>query len=353
METSDTITELVYPCGEPPDSGSIRAVAPGVMWIRMRLSGSSLGAINLWALEDEGGWTLVDTGIHTPGVVRDWETLLTGPLGGRPVRRVLVTHLHADHVGMAGWLTRRTGARLWMTRLEYLSAQASANAGTSTLSMEAMAFYRRAGWGADAIAAHAASYGRNQSLVSSLPDSFRRIRDDEILSIGGRPWRVVVGSGHCPEHACLYCDELNLLISGDQVLPRISSNVSVQPSEPEADPLTEWMASLRKLRREVPRGVLVLPAHNEPFTGLHGRLAALEASSQRKLDTLRNALMAPRRAVDVFAALFSGPMLPDELSRYSLATGEAMAHLNYLLNRGEIATEEDADGVAWYRAVTG
>jgi glyoxylase-like metal-dependent hydrolase (beta-lactamase superfamily II) len=262
---------------------------------------------------------------------------------------VLVTHLHADHVGMAGWLTRRSGGRLWMTRLEYLTTLAMAGEDATELSPDAMAFYRRAGWDGEAIARYGARLGRFQSIVHPLPDSYRRIRDGETLRIGGRDWRVIVGAGHCPEHACLYSEDLRLLISGDQVLPRISSNVSVQPREPDADPLAEWVASLHKLQAAVPPDVLVLPAHNEPFTGLHARLVALEASMLRKLGKLRSALGQPCRVVDVFALLFAGPMTSDDAMRYSLATGEALAHLNYLLNLGEVEAREDASGVAWYR----
>ncbi len=339
---------LDYPCGEPPGDGAVRELAPGVLWIRMTLP-DAFGVINLWALEDDGGWTLVDTGIHAPSVVRDWEALLEGPLGGKPVRRVLLTHQHVDHGGMAGWLTRRTGARLWMTRLEYLSALALASVDVDALSPGAVSFYRRAGWDADTVARYEAVLGRYQSAFHPLPDSYRRIRDDEMLRIGSHTWRVVVGAGHTPEHATLYCDALGVLIAGDQVLPRISSNLSVHPVEPDADPLAEWIASLGKLRREVPARALVLPAHNEPFTGLHLRLAALEAGIDRKLAKLRGALAAPHRVVDVFPVLFSGPMSPAHPSRYCLATGEALAYLNYLLNLGDIEVEDDACGVAWYR----
>jgi glyoxylase-like metal-dependent hydrolase (beta-lactamase superfamily II) len=346
-----TITALDYPCGDPPGSGAAREVAPGVLWIRMHMP-SSLGVINLWALEDDGGWTLVDTGIHAPEVVREWEALLAGPLGGKPVRRVLLTHLHADHSGMAGWLTCRTGARLWMTRLEYLSALAMTSADVSRLSASAQAFYRRAGWDADAMARYQSVLGRYQSVIYPLPDHYRRLHDGEAVRIGAHTWRVVVGSGHSPEHACLFCETLGILISGDQVLPRISSNLSVAPAEPEADPLADWLASLRKLREAVPPDVLVLPAHNEPFTGLHTRLASLDAGHERKLAALLACLAVPRRVVDAFPVLFSGPVPPAEPSRYALATGEALAYLNYLLFRGDVMVEDDASGVAWYRAPT-
>jgi glyoxylase-like metal-dependent hydrolase (beta-lactamase superfamily II) len=159
---------------------------------------------------------------------------------------------------------------------------------------------------------------------------------------------VVVGHGHSPEHACLHCPSLKLLISGDQVLPRISSNVSVFPTEPDADPLGDWMDSLAKLTREVPDDVLVLPAHNEPFRGLHARLRHLAQGHERSLERLRGSLAEPKRAIDVFGALFARRI--DDPGLLSMATGESLAHLNYLLARGEATAEVDPQGVAWYRA---
>ena len=176
------------------------------------------------------------------------------------------------------------------------------------------------------------------------------MHDGEVITIGRHDWQVVVGSGHTPEHACLYCPELKMLISGDQVLPRISSNVSVYPTEPDADPMGEWLASIDKLKRLVPNDVLVLPAHNEPFYGLHGRLDSLANGQVRALQRLRGALQEPKRVVDTFSALFARPITGGDAMQLGLATGESIAHLNYLLHRGEACVQVDQDGVAWYRA---
>ncbi|MBB5406305.1 glyoxylase-like metal-dependent hydrolase (beta-lactamase superfamily II) [Paraburkholderia sp. HC6.4b] len=211
-----------------------------------------------------------------------------------------------------------------------------------------MRFYQRAGWHDDAIETYRARFGGFGKFVHALPDSYRRLQDGELLDIGGHRWRVVTGNGHSPEHACFYCAELKLLISGDQVLPRISSNVSVFPTEPDADPMADWLASLEKLRQIIPDDVLVLPAHNEPFRGLHARLEYLTRSQHAALDRLRDALTQPKRTVDVFAELFSRPIgfEPDLLG---MATGESIAHLNYLLQRGEAEMELHSDGCSWYR----
>jgi glyoxylase-like metal-dependent hydrolase (beta-lactamase superfamily II) len=183
--------------------------------------------------------------------------------------------------------------------------------------------------------------------IHALPDSIRRIRDGEQITIGDHAWHVVVGRGHSPEHACLYCPDLKLLVSGDQVLPRISSNVSVFPTEPDADPLGDWIDSIHTIRERVPDDVLVLPSHNTPFHGLHKRLDALDRGHQTGLKRLRKRLAEPRRAIDVFGSLFAREIKGTGL--LSMATGEALAHLNYLVSRGEVLRRLDEHGVAWYQ----
>jgi len=175
------------------------------------------------------------------------------------------------------------------------------------------------------------------------------LRDAEEVVIGANTWRVIVGSGHSPEHACLYCSALKVLISGDQILPRISSNVSVHPTEPDADPMSNWLDSLAKLKREVPDDVLVLPAHNECFRGLHARIDALARGQETSLRRLRRSLAEPKRVVDVFGALFARPIGDGDVPLLGMATGEAIACLNHLIQRGEATRSFDVDGVAWYR----
>jgi glyoxylase-like metal-dependent hydrolase (beta-lactamase superfamily II) len=255
--------------------------------------------------------------------------------------------MHPDHMGMAGWLTRKFECRLWITRLEYLMCRVLVADTGREAPEDAISFYRRAGWDDDAIENYRARFGGFGKLVHAIPDSYRRLFDDERILIGGHEWRVVVGHGHSPEHACFHCPELKLFVSGDQVLPRISSNVSVFPTEPDADPLGDWLSSLDKLRREVPDDVLVLPSHNEPFRGLHARLDNLARSQNGALERLRGALSVPRRAVDVFGELFSRP-IGSEPNLLGMATGESLAHLNYLVHRQEVGVSTDAHGVAWY-----
>jgi len=340
---------LSYPFEGPPARGQMTEVAPGVHWIRMPLP-YALNHINLWALDDGDGWALVDTGVRTEEAAQVWRELFANAPDQRSLSRVIVTHMHPDHVGMAGWLTRKFGVRLWMTALEYLSCRAMVSDTGREAPPDAITFYRRAGWGAAAIEAYRARFGNFGKHIHPLPDSFRRLDDGEELRIGRHVWRVIVGSGHSPAHACLHCPELKLLISGDQVLPRISSNVSVHPTEPDADPMRGWLESLDKVRREVPDDVLVLPAHNECFRGLHARIDALAVGQQRSLERLRRALREPRRAIDVFGALFARPIGETDMALLGMATGESLACLNHLLRRGEAVSHADDDGIVWYRA---
>ncbi len=340
--------KLEYPFEAPPERGRSLEVVPGVHWIRMPLP-FSLNHINLWIIDDELGWALVDTGLRSEDSMLVWRELFANAPDSRRLTRVFITHMHPDHVGMAGWLTRKFGVRLWMTRLEYLTCRVMVSDTGREAPPEGTEFYRRAGWGAAAIESYRVRFGNFGKYIHALPDSFRRIHDGEELLIGAQVWRVIVGNGHSPEHACLYCPALKVLISGDQVLPRISSNVSVYPTEPDANPMADWYASLAKLKREVPDDVLVLPSHNECFRGLHARLDSLQKGQDRAIERLRRALAEPKRAVDVFVALFGRAISEADVNLLGMATGESVASLNYLVYRGEAHREVDADGVAWYR----
>ena len=340
---------LTYPLGrDGPAPGEAVAIADGVRWARLPMPGS-LKHINVWLLDDGDGVAIVDTGIDLPDSRAAWEALFAGPLEGRKVTRVVVTHFHPDHVGLAGWLTERFEVPLWMTRTEWLFARMLTTDVRPEPPREAIAYWRAAGWSDERVAAEAEKgWGRFAAWVSPVPVSFVRIEDGDTLRIGARDWRIVVGNGHCPEHACLVDEAGGLMIAGDQVLPRITSNVSLSLSEPEADPLGDWLGSIAKLRR-LPGDLFVLPSHGEPFTGLHARLDALAQGHCERLDALHTHLAEPRRAVDCFPVLF-GRKIDDGV--LGLATGEALAHLRRLEVEGR-AVREVRDGVHFYRAREG
>ncbi|MEM9738389.1 MAG: MBL fold metallo-hydrolase [Pseudomonadota bacterium] len=338
---------LTYPFGdETPATGKTMAVAPGILWVRMPLP-FSLKFINLWLIDDGETWTIVDTGMPLDDTKQAWRTIFKDTLDGKPVSRIIVTHMHPDHVGNAGWLSRKfPGAELWMSQLEYLTCRMLVTDTGREAPKAGIDFYHRAGWNEDQIEVYKSRFGGFGRGVSQMPDAYVRIKDGDTFEMAGETWNVLVGSGHCPEHACLYCRALNLFISGDQILPRISSNVSVFPTEPNANPLANWLSSCKKLRDSLPEDVLVLPAHNEPFLGAHKRLTHLIDGHEMALLRLQSRLGdAPRRVIDTFPALFGRKIGQDDLG---MATGEALAHLNLLIDRGLAHVSGDDQGVDWY-----
>lgn len=318
-------------------------IAEGVRWARFPVPGP-LKHVNAYLLDDGDGIAVIDTGLAIPSCTDAWETLLAGPLAGKPITRIIVTHFHPDHLGLAGWLAARSGAPLFMTRNEFLLARLLTSDVRNNPPAVAIAYWRLAGWDDARIAAEAAKgWGRFASAVSPVPICYHRLVDGRDLTVGGRDWRIVTGSGHSPEHACLVDEADGLLIAGDQVLPRITSNVSLMLSEPDEDPLGDWLRSIARFR-QLPDHLLVLPGHGDPFTGLHARLDALDAGHRERLDALHAHLSEPRRAVDCFSLLFARAV--DE-SIFGLATGEAMAHLRRLEVEGR-ASRAMHDGVAWF-----
>lgn len=339
-----TPAALDYPFAEPPAAGALREVAPGVHWLRMGLP-FELDHINLWLLADAGGWTIVDTGIGNAPTRALWEKIFETALEGRPVRRVVVTHYHPDHAGNAAWLCSRFGVPLWMTRGEFLTVHAI-HAGMASYTPDASAaLYRRNGLDEARVAALSQRGDLFRKLVPEFPGSHRRIVDGARLDIDGRLWRVIGGHGHSPEHAALYCEARNVLISGDMLLPKISTNVAVRPIDPDGNPLGMFLDSIRRFL-ELPADVLVLPSHGMPFRGAHARVASLEAHHAARLEELLAACTeAPKSAVDVLPVLFRRPLGDGQIF---FAMGEAIAHLHYLHAGGRVARSSDAQGVARY-----
>lgn len=351
--TATSHAGLTYPWGAAaPATGETIRIAPGISWARIPMPGS-LGHINSWLLDDADadgeGVAVVDTGICLTMCSDEWKALYAGALKDVRITRVVGTHLHPDHIGLAGWIAKKRGVKLWMTRGEMLTARAIVADVSDTVPDEALVQSRAAGWDDAAIERQKSEgWGRFGMMVYPLPRSYVRMKDGDVVDMGAHQWRVVTGSGHSPEHACLWNEREGVLVSGDQVLPRISSNVSVNITEPDADPLGEWLASIDKLLNVLPADLIVCPAHGEPFKGLHVRLMALRDEHRMRLYNLAESIAkAPMRAVDSFPLLFNRPIGEHN---QGLATGEALAHLKRLEVEGRVK-REDRDGVWWYHGV--
>lgn len=333
-----------YPFDGVPELGNTMEVAPGIHWLRMPLP-FKLDHINLWLLEDGDEWVIVDTGICRDEVKDAWKNLFQGTMGGKGVSRIVVTHFHPDHAGLAGWLSDEFDAPLIMPLAEWsFGRMIWLDAGDHSLD-QFRAFYHRAGFSEEMMGTVSRRIGGYKHVVAPIPAAFNRISDGDTLEIGGRSWRMIVGRGHSPEHACLYCEEADVLISGDQVLPRISPNVSVWPQEPNGRPLELYLETLGRIGREIDGNPLVLPSHDWPFYGLHPRLEDLIAHHHERLDETFEALEQSKTGVEVLRQLFSRPL--DEHQTF-FAIGETLAHLYYLVGDGRARSKPNDDGVDIY-----
>ena len=352
--------ELSYPWGDAlPEPGHAYTVAPDVRWIRMPLP-FALDHINLWLLRDcidgRDGWTVVDCGIDRPEVRTCWESVFEQALDGLPVLRVLVTHMHPDHVGLAHWLCARWQAPLWMSMTDYVLARMWAGTSVPDTSVEgsgptgggAARHFARHGLldpqAQDLIRGRHDYYTR---LVPDMPLRFHRLMHGDEVRIGDRHWRVIVGYGHAPEHVSLWCRDLDVLISGDMVLPRISTNVSVFDQEPEADPLRLYLDSLRAYA-DLPADTLVLPSHGRPFRGLHQRVAQQQAHHADRLAEVLAACVQPCSAYDLLPVLFRRQL---DMHQLAFAMGESIAHLHALYFQGSLRRILGEDGVYRFQTI--
>ena len=360
--------QLDYPLGDAlPDGGSTLGVAPGIRWIRMALP-FALDHINLWLLRDEiedplqpgrtvQGWSVVDCCISRPESQAQWETIFASQLDGLPILRVIVTHMHPDHIGLAHWLCERWTTpthlcRLWVSATDYNAARLGAQSTTGFGGESAALFFASHGLtDPESFAKIKGRTGYYPSMVPDVPSSYVRLIDGKALVIGvganRHSWRCISGYGHAPEHIALYCEALNVLISGDMILPRISTNVSVYDLEPEADALAMFLDSIVKFL-PLPAGTLVLPSHGKPFYGLHTRIGQLKDHHRDRLaEVLTACTEAPCCGADILPIMFKRKL---DLHQTTFAMGEAVAHLHLLWHDGRLKRQLCPDGIYRFSA---
>jgi glyoxylase-like metal-dependent hydrolase (beta-lactamase superfamily II) len=330
MSAALELTSLDYPFADPPAHGAPREVTRGVRWVRMPLP-FQLNHINLWLLEDGDRWAMVDCGYGN----EETRDLWRGILKSHPLGRLVVTHYHPDHVGNAAWIADEHGLTVEMTEAEFLHAVMWCHTPADVLLTQRHKLWQRHGVAQerlDKILGRGNPYVRG---APSVPLAYHRLGGGDRLTIGGRDWEVIIGRGHCPEQACLFTADGNVLIAGDQILPKISPNVSITMEEPEGNPLGQFLETLDRFS-ELPADTLVLPSHGLPFRGLHARIDWLRAHHASRLVIVRDACATAKTAAEITHALF-----PRELDdhQYGFAFAETMAHVNYLVHSGEIVRD--------------
>ena len=340
---TNQLEPMRFPWPDPPAHGEGIEVAPGVLWIRLPLP-MALDHVNVYALDDGDSWTVVDTGIHSKRSVKLWEDVLAGPLQGKPVARVVLTHHHPDHVGMAGWLMARFGAELVTTRTAWLMARMLILDEEPRPTEEALRHWQRAGMDPEIYEARKNDRPYNfADVCHPLPVGYTRVKQGDTLRAGGRDWDVHIGNGHAPEHLTLWSRDDNLVIAGDQIISSISPNIGVYPTEPEADPVGDWMEACERLKLLAHEEHLVLSGHKTPFTGLPIRMRQLIENHHGCLERLLAHLDTPKVASECFQPLFKRKI---DGGIYGLALVEAVAHLNHLHQTGQIKRRLRDDG-AW------
>lgn len=331
-----------------PEVGMVTEITDGVYWLRMALPMAGLDHINLYFLRDGDEYVVVDTGLGWKDAMDIWEGVFADNMGGAPVNRVICTHMHPDHAGLAGWMCRKFDAPLLMTMGEYFLCRLMAADTGNPAPKEGISFYECAGFTDEQVENYKSRFGGFGKAISELPNGYQRIKENDIIKIDGSDWQVLIGSGHSPEHACLYNADLKIMISGDQILPNISSNVSVWPTEPDGNPLEDWIRSCHKLRDIVPKDTLVLPAHGIPFRGAHHRLSRLIEHHGNALERLHEYCFDPKLSTEVYPMLFRRKI--NDGNRL-MAVGESVAHLNCLIKRGKMQRSTNANGHYVYQSI--
>lgn len=327
-----------------PEYDVLTEIAPGILWLRTRLP-FALDHINIWILDDGDCWTVIDAGVGNAATRALWEDLLAGPLAGRPVGRVLITHFHPDHIGQAGWLVEATGAPLLMSRTEWLMARMLALDTSEGFIEAGRRLDRAAGLAADLVQARAERGNLYRRAVTLPPASYTQIGAGDRLEAAGSSWEVIIGEGHAPEQVTLFSAGRQILIAADQLLPRITPVVGVWPNAPGGDPLGNFLRSIERYRH-LPEDTLVLPSHGRPYRGPGVRIDELHEHHEERLGLTLELCREPATAVQIMRGLFTREL---DLQHIGFAVAETLAHLNRLKNEGLLLREPDREGVWLYR----
>ena len=339
-----SVKSLAFPYLAAPKPLELVEAAPGVFWLRLPLP-FRLNHVNVYLIEDRDGYVLFDTGIDTPETRELWTALFAGPLKGKRLTAVLASHCHPDHIGLGGYLARMQGVKLFASQSEYLESLCLSLDPRRLDSEPYRSFFRSHGLdgpNTDVLLQRGLGYLR---LVSGLPRTYRRVIAGETLEIGGRKFDVLTGGGHSSEQIMLYCASENVFLCADQVMARITPNISVDPMDPDGDPLGIYLRSLNDLKHRIPEDALLLPGHNLPFIGLQTRIDELIAHHEQRCELiLQFCRGAPHSAAEIVPVLFDRKI--DDPHQLSFAFSEALAHANYLIRRGSLEAIETPTGVA-------
>ncbi|PHQ72353.1 MAG: MBL fold metallo-hydrolase [Sneathiella sp.] len=334
--------EIEYPLGTRPEDGEVLEVRDGILWVRMPIPIKGLDYINLYLIEDDDGWTMIDSGFNSDKIKELWEKIFSKHLKGKPLTRLICTHFHPDHMGLAGWVTERWNIPLTMTFGEWTFGRMLYLEAAEETPEHVIDFYQAVGFSEETLArVKSRGFNHFHRAMTPVPMGFNRIADGSIISIGKRDWKIIVGCGHSPEHACLYSAEDGLLISGDQVLPRITPHIGVYPAEPLANPLKQFIQSI-DIYKNLPEDTLVLPAHNDVFYGLHNQLDYYQSHHMERLNRLKSACTKPQSAIDLLPVLFDRELSQSDTG---LAISEGLAHCHYLVDEGELDRQRGTDGI--------
>ncbi len=334
-------SRLTFPYAEPPETGKTIEIAPGILWTRIPLP-FRLNHVNIYLIEDGDGWAVLDTGIGDQPTRDIWQALVDGPLAGRRLTRLIVTHYHPDHIGLAGWLCGKFDLPLLTSQTAYLGCLTISLSPGALEAQPYREFYSRHGMDPETVE-RVTSQGHNYlRMVSPLPPTFTRVVAGDVLTIGGREFQIFTGDGHAPEQLMLYCASEKIFLAADQVIARISPNISVWAVDPEGDPLGLYLRSLKSLRASLPADALVLPGHQLPFHGLHERCSELIEHHAERCGLIAEACAGkPHSVADLVPVLFTRALDPHQLS---FAFSEVHAHVNYMLRRGELEHAVSKDG---------